>query len=687
MPSSHHGSSSTRKTKTHGSTSKSKTGRGSSGKKTQRRVYPKYDRNYRGPESVYATMSPSTLAMSVKAPLGVSKKTAPVPEILEFIDIRSSTQPNSHVSVDEPIFQPLVPSVVFGEYEPFRTYKQKLYFRNNDNVARRLKIKPSDSPYFSVSAPQSPQKGARKDGSVAAGMELCFEITFKPQEKRHYSHRLICVTEREVFVVPVVAMGTVACLEFQDQYDFGDVPCKSKQRQTHTVRNAGTAPARFSLSTRGPFKARCKDAFVPIGGSVTVVLEFCPPESRDYSGSLIVTYNDDSDADEKVGVDSTGGGGGGGGGGMAALGRTVHIDLTGSGQDVEVGMAVSSVSMDDTYISLSSFKVVKLFNRSGIPVKYSWKAFASVEEEDDERSRLLSELDRMEDIERDDICATDFGADDSDLSDDDDADDDTGGGGAAKAAALSALTRKYKNLRKAVHDDPFHFVTDENFKVDPVEGELWPGGEVEVVVTFLPSIASEYRSEIFLDITGQEQRAVLDVRGIGIGPKAMLSYDVLDIGDVFLGSRHQYKLSLQNQGDIEAHYALQPRESSRHYQGPSFLFSPQAGTLAVGDTHVIDIDFTSEVLGEFSEQFTFTLRGSSETLSVHFKGHVVGPTFHFDAEELDFGRVSFEFLHSKNLCLYNTSEIPMEYVEVVGYWWCWWCWCLWSGVDGWWVAA
>ena len=141
----------------------------------------------------------------------------------------------------------------------------------------------------------------------------------------------------------------------------------------------------------------------------------------------------------------------------------------------------------------------------------------------------------------------------------------------------------------------------------------------------------------------------------------MLSYDVLDIGDVFLGSRHQYKLSLQNQGDIEAHYALQPRESSRHYQGPSFLFSPQAGTLAVGDTHVIDIDFTSEVLGEFSEQFTFNLRGSSETLSVHFKGHVVGPTFHFDAEELDFGRVSFEFLHSKNLCLYNTSEIPMEY--------------------------
>ena len=107
----------------------------------------------------------------------------------------------------------------------------------------------------------------------------------------------------------------------------------------------------------------------------------------------------------------------------------------------------------------------------------------------------------------------------------------------------------------------------------------------------------------------------------------------------------------------------------------------------MGDTHVIDIDFTSEVLGEFSEQFTFTLRGSSETLSVHFKGHVVGPTFHFDAEELDFGRVSFEFLHSKNLCLYNTSEIPMEYVEVVGYWWCWWCWCLWSGVDGWWVAA
>jgi hydrocephalus-inducing protein len=615
----------------------------------QRRVYPKYDRNYAGPETVYATMSPSTLAMSVRKPLQVSRKTAPVPEMIEFLDIRSSAQPNSYVSIDEPIFQPLVSSLMFDDYEPFRTYTKKLWFRNNDNVARRLKILPSDSPYFSVSVPKTAQKGTRKDGTVAAGMELCFNITFKPQQKRPYNYRLICVTEREKFVVPVMATGLVACLNFQDQYDFGDVPCKSKSKQTFTVHNTGTAPAQFSLSTSAPFTIHCKDSFLPVNGSTQVDLEFHPQTSRDYSGNLVISYRDDNDTDEKIES-----------GAVESFGRTVHVDLTGSGIDVEVGMVSSSIIMEPTYISLSSYKKVKIFNRSGIPVKYSWKAFASVEEEQMERKRLLTELDRMESIEREDILEAEFAEDDSDLSSDDDADVDTGAYGAARAAALSALKRKYKNLRKAVHDDLFLFNADENFKVDPFQGELWPDSELDVIVTFLPSIASEYVSEIFLDITGQTQRAVLNLRGVGIGPKAMFSYDMLDIGDVFLGSKHSYKLSLQNQGDIPAHYQLQPIDQAQH-ERPSFKFSPPAGTLAVGDTHVLDIDFTSDILGEFSEKFTFNLRGSSESLSVHFKGHVVGPTFHFDAEELDFGRVSFEFLHSKNLCLYNTSEIPMEF--------------------------
>jgi hypothetical protein len=34
----------------------------------------------------------------------------------------------------------------------------------------------------------------------------------------------------------------------------------------------------------------------------------------------------------------------------------------------------------------------------------------------------------------------------------------------------------------------------------------------------------------YLDVVGQEQRLPLVMRGHGIGPKAYVSYDVLDIG-------------------------------------------------------------------------------------------------------------------------------------------------------------
>jgi len=48
-------------------------------------------------------------------------------------------------------------------------------------------------------------------------------------------------------------------------------------------------------------------------------------------------------------------------------------------------------------------------------------------------------------------------------------------------------------------------------------------------------------------------------------------------------------------------------------------------------------------LGEFSETFRFALEGSSEMLTLTFKGHVVAPTFRFSDEIIDFGKVSYKF--------------------------------------------
>ena len=114
-----------------------------------------------------------------------------------------------------------------------------------------------------------------------------------------------------------------------------------------------------------------------------------------------------------------------------------------------------------------------------------------------------------------------------------------------------------------------------------MSGEIWPNSEIEVTIIFNPNIAADYSSQAYLDITGMERRDVLDLFGTGIGPKAMFAYDVLDIGDVFVNSKHRYELTLKNKGDIDATYQLNERETPF---GPKFKFMPQRGVLEVGDS-------------------------------------------------------------------------------------------------------
>ncbi|CAM9472886.1 unnamed protein product, partial [Choristocarpus tenellus] len=48
-------------------------------------------------------------------------------------------------------------------------------------------------------------------------MEVCFLVTFKSQEVRAYSTDLVVVTEREKFIVPIVAAGHRTALDFPDK--------------------------------------------------------------------------------------------------------------------------------------------------------------------------------------------------------------------------------------------------------------------------------------------------------------------------------------------------------------------------------------------------------------------------------------------------------------------------------------
>lgn len=65
-----------------------------------------------------------------------------------------------------------------------------------------------------------------------------------------YQHTLVFVTDREIFEVPVHAIGPRALLDFRTEYHFPTCAVKGSTEMTHLVRNVGNGPANFTLLTQ-----------------------------------------------------------------------------------------------------------------------------------------------------------------------------------------------------------------------------------------------------------------------------------------------------------------------------------------------------------------------------------------------------------------------------------------------------
>lgn len=77
-------------------------------------------------------------------------------------------------------------------------------------------------------------------------------------------------------------------------------------------------------------------------------------------------------------------------------------------------------------------------------------------------------------------------------------------------------------------------------------------------------------------------------------------------------------------GQIPAQFKLLPFDSP---YASKFSFRPREGTLAVGEVKTIRVQLQSDLLGTFSDTFTWSLNGSSEALKLQFKGAIVGPKY------------------------------------------------------------
>ena len=156
----------------------------------------------------------------------------------------------SVVPLEEPLFQPSPPEVVFDTFEPLREYTTLLRFRNNDNVNRRIKILAPDSSAFTVEPPKALLSAG--GGKVAPGMECTFKVHFAPKDAKDYYCELVCLTEREKFLVSVSARARARAQSYFGallsgaQFRRNSSPFGAEPSQSSPRRRAGRAPASTS---------------------------------------------------------------------------------------------------------------------------------------------------------------------------------------------------------------------------------------------------------------------------------------------------------------------------------------------------------------------------------------------------------------------------------------------------------
>lgn len=128
----------------------------------------------------------------------------------------------------------------------------------------------------------------------------------------------------------------------------------------------------------------------------------------------------------------------------------------------------------------------------------------------------------------------------------------------------------------------------------------------EMTVLFQPTVAGHHVTEGHLHAQGLEHPLVLGMEGYSIGPKAQLSYDILEVAEVYVKTRHVYEVKLSNTGSIPCAYLV--RSANKEEKDvDTVIFHPPQGVIGVSETATVQIAFEPSQIGAFVKQFEYHL--------------------------------------------------------------------------------
>ncbi|XP_065519872.1 hydrocephalus-inducing protein-like, partial [Lathamus discolor] len=222
------------------------------------------------------------------------------------------------------------------------------------------------------------------------------------------------------------------------------------------------------------------------------------------------------------------------------------------------------------------------------------------------------------------------------------------------------------------------------FSVDPSIGTLGVGEAMEVTVEFHPPKTGVYTSPMIVHYdTGEDVHKSLCGTAVNVNIRLDKSSLTVEKTSVTLSKlrslvihnqsaitvhfqwkrfvdqeEEERQVFLLNRGVTETPFSVVPPERAL---GSCFTFGPREGMLLPFDHQAIWISFNASVVGQFTEEFQFNVKGSPEPLTLTVSGCVTGPAFHFNVSSLRFGEVSFGFPRTLCCRLTNTSLVPFNF--------------------------
>lgn len=176
---------------------------------------------------------------------------------------------------------------------------------------------------------------------------------------------------------------------------------------------------------------------------------------------------------------------------------------------------------------------------------------------------------------------------------------------------------------------------------------------MQVTVEFSPYVARKFTETCYVELEGHAERQPVVLTGLGLGPCAIFTYDVLDIGNAYINTLYRYSVQLENRGDIPAPFAIQPGDGEF---GSMFTFVPSDGVVPAETTLDIEVELLASHIGRLEERVLVDVAGIDSPLSLQFKGRIVGPTFDIDVATLDFGMVAYGFRYAASFKTISRSS-------------------------------